>query len=106
MDECRSISDRLNLARCALSFLAIQTPGTTKSCGICNTLYLNEQLVPDLQSVCPDEAMLAADAPVGIGDPSDATKQGVLVKEPLVSLARVLFSAVDRCVCCGGKFIG
>lgn len=31
--------------RCGLSFLAIQAPGITKYCGICNTPFLNEEFV-------------------------------------------------------------
>lgn len=36
--------------RCGLSFLAIQAPGITKYCGICNTQFLNEPFVAAQES--------------------------------------------------------
>jgi hypothetical protein len=36
----------------------------------------------------------------------DETMQGTSDQEPPASLARILFAACDRCVCCGGKFTG
>lgn len=36
----------------------------------------------------------------------DQAMQGTTEQEPPVSLARILFAACDRCVCCGGKFTG
>lgn len=36
----------------------------------------------------------------------DEVMQGTSDQEPPLSLARILFAACDRCVCCGGKFTG
>lgn len=94
-------------ARCALSFLAIQTPGTAKFCGICNTQYLNEFLIPELQPSALGRDLGEPNPPVdGIEDSWGSAKQGGAPKEPLISLSRILFSAIDRCVSCGGKFVG
>lgn len=67
--------------RCGISLLAIQAPGITKYCGICNTAYLNEEFVR------------AQEAEDGVPDSS-------------YTIARMLFQACDVCIFCGGKFIG
>lgn len=33
--------------RCGLSFLAVQEPGISKFCSLCETEYLNEELIDD-----------------------------------------------------------
>jgi len=40
------------------------------------------------------------------GTEEDEVMQGTSDQEPPLSLARILFAACDRCVCCGGKFTG
>jgi hypothetical protein len=84
------------LARCTLSFLAIQTPGTSKACSICNAQYINEFMMPSFKA--QDSKETSADG--------DEVMQGTSDQEPPLSLARILFAACDRCVCCGGKFTG
>jgi hypothetical protein len=41
--------------RCGLSFLAIQSPGITKYCGLCNTAFLSEQAVLNDELQAGDE---------------------------------------------------
>ncbi|KAJ4323152.1 hypothetical protein N0V94_002038 [Neodidymelliopsis sp. IMI 364377] len=67
--------------RCGLSLLAIQAPGITKYCGICNTPFLSEEFVQAQEAV------------------------GEETEHP-VTLSRVLFQACDVCMFCGGKFVG
>ncbi|KAI5269346.1 hypothetical protein E4T47_07160 [Aureobasidium subglaciale] len=86
--------------RCTLSYLAIQTPGTAKFCSICNAQYINEFMMPSFRATDSKEA----DADAGADE--DVVMQGISDQEPPVSLARILFAACDRCVCCGGKFTG
>jgi len=88
-------SNRLS-ARCTLSFLAIQTPGTSKACSICNAQYINESMMPGFKAQDSKDA----------GTEEDEVMQGTSDQEPPLSLARILFAACDRCVCCGGKFTG
>ncbi|KAH0014969.1 hypothetical protein KCU78_g8420, partial [Aureobasidium melanogenum] len=88
--------------RCTLTFLAIQTPGTAKACSICNAQYINEFMMPGFKVKDSNETSTNI-KPDGDGD---ETMQGTTDQEPRVSLARILFAACDRCVCCGGKFTG
>lgn len=88
-------------ARCTLSFLAIQTPGTAKSCSICNAQYINEFVMPAFK--VPERR---EPTNMDTGAEEDDAMQGTSDQEPHVSLARILFAACDRCVCCGGKFTG
>lgn len=68
---------------------------------------MNEQLIPDLAPLASESDVLPHDLPLESGgEDSITTKQGAVPKEPLVSLSRILFSAVDICVYCGGKFVG
>ncbi|THY18183.1 hypothetical protein D6D00_08212 [Aureobasidium pullulans] len=87
--------------RCTLSFLAIQTPGTAKSCSICNAQYMNEFVMPAFK--VPERR---EPTNLDTGAEEDDPMQGTSDQEPHVSLARILFAACDRCVCCGGKFTG
>jgi hypothetical protein len=41
--------------RCALSFLAIQLPGITKYCGICNTSFFGDEFVLEQEEVVENE---------------------------------------------------
>jgi hypothetical protein len=64
----------VNLARCGLSFLAIQEPGISKYCSLCQTEYLDE-----------DSLVLM--------------RGGKLSRT-----FSELFEAFDTCLYCGGKF--
>jgi hypothetical protein len=87
-------------------------PGISKSCRICNALYLNEDALPEFKKpnakiikveASPQEEDMDVDATAGAEDTSDTSlKDGV---EPNISLARLLFSACDVCILCGGKFV-
>ncbi|KAI5364142.1 Putative transcription factor IIIC, 90kDa subunit, transcription factor IIIC zinc-finger [Septoria linicola] len=96
--------------RCALSLLAIQEPGTTKQCGVCNLQYLDETAVAefmpasqDLQMVDVPEGEVSRSTPandmwVEISRGGDATARST------TTLARLLFAACDVCIYCGGRF--
>ncbi|OCL10748.1 hypothetical protein AOQ84DRAFT_288628 [Glonium stellatum] len=108
-------------ARCGLSFLAIQAPGISKSCGICRKQFLKDEFIAEEDDI---ELNGAASA-IGTNDTStldasgstvtaDTTTEGPsLVKQgesanghyAPMTLARLLFSACDVCIYCGGKFI-
>ncbi|GAM86537.1 hypothetical protein ANO11243_045510 [Dothideomycetidae sp. 11243] len=75
-------------SRCSLTFLSIQGPGKTKSCGICGSQYLNEYRIAVLQH---EESL------TGNGESS-----GQMGTEPLL---RALFSACFVCIYCGGRFV-
>ncbi|KAM3414399.1 hypothetical protein BST61_g11037 [Cercospora zeina] len=97
-------------SRCALSLLAIQEPGITKRCGVCDLQYLDEAVAPDFLSDHPDIEMAdilegevpstapANDGWVKISQSGDATAR------TKATLARLLFAACDVCIFCGGKF--
>jgi hypothetical protein len=100
-------------SRCTLTFLSIMEPGISKSCRICNALYLNEDALPEFKRPnsktikVEGSAQLEEDMDVDVNveaeDSSDTSqKDGV---EPNISLARLLFSACDVCILCGGKFV-
>lgn len=87
-------------SRCGLSFLAIQSPGCTKTCGICSTRFLQDEVILEVNAergeADEDAEILEEDR----GQP--LTTEGEL--RP--TLARVLFLACDACIYCGGKFVG
>lgn len=103
-------------SRCTLTFLSIMEPGISKSCRICNALYLNEESLPEFSKVKPKEIKVerpqqqedmdvdeAPQAEDQIEDTTEASQEkGV---ELNMSLARLLFSACDVCILCGGKFV-
>ncbi|EME42331.1 hypothetical protein DOTSEDRAFT_81250 [Dothistroma septosporum NZE10] len=97
--------------RCALSFLSIQEPGTTKSCGICGLQVLNDSFVADATPAAKDIEMTDVPPPEGDQDnPSSDTWIEISHhehKDPQsrTTLAQLLFSACDVCIYCGGKFI-
>ncbi len=72
------------LARCTLTFLAIQAPGISKVCGICGKQYLTENylLKEDILDDCNSES---SESP---------------------TLLQLLLTAFDKCIYCGGKFVG
>lgn len=117
--------------RCGLSFLAIQSPGITKYCGICSTPFLSEEFVVAQEVEAKPErtgeqrngedgdvSMIGTAAGEGsqqanisndnqiveIGGDELAAEDGT--RELPTTLARVLFLACDVCIYCGGKFIG
>jgi hypothetical protein len=74
--------------RCALTLLAVQAPGICKFCDICGKQYLKATRVESQQTSHSD-----GDAEMSDGDAG-------------VPLTELLSAACDRCVYCGGKFIG
>lgn len=95
--------------RCSLTFLAIQAPGMTKSCVICNSQCLNEYLIDSLVPHSPsggENTGAKDDTAENNGGPPGILTQGVVQREPMASLIRVLFAACDICIYCGGKFAG
>jgi hypothetical protein len=76
----------LSLARCQLTFLAIQAPGISKYCGVCGKKFLSEEWVRSKISVNRTDG----NTPTGRQTPS------------LVSL---MIDSCDVCVYCGGKFV-
>lgn len=98
-------------ARCALSFLSIQEPGITKSCGICDLQILKDSTVADVTSAAEDIEMTDVPAPEGDEEiPADDTwveishNQDNKDLRPKMTLAQLLFNACDVCIYCGGKF--
>lgn len=99
-------------SRCALTFLTIQQPQSTKSCAICNIQYINETTFSEFQhqSMRVVGVKDVADRPESC-DPHAANYGGVqqpgrgtAVPLPPGSLAQILFSACDLCVYCGGRY--
>jgi hypothetical protein len=84
--------------RCALTFLTIQAPNISNSCGICSKQYLKTSRVENQNpgTVVNGDAEMA-DAEETSGD------SGGLLPHPLTEL---LSTACDKCLYCGGKFIG
>lgn len=97
-------------SRCTLTFLSIMEPGISKSCRICHALYLNEDALPEFKgtkgaSIKSEEPLQQDDMDV---DEDPQTENRVSQEsrvEPNISLARLLFSACDVCILCGGKFV-
>lgn len=99
-------------SRCTLTFLSIMEPGISKSCRICRALYLNEEALPEFKKPNaktikvedpPQAEAMDVDASAGAEDTGDESQKDNV--EPNVSLARLLFSACDVCILCGGKFV-
>ena len=104
--------------RCGLTFLAIQAPRITKSCGICDTVFLSDEFVKAQEGVKQGKSgtdgrqngdAMQVDGEEAIptneeaeGHPGTSVQGGV----SSVSLARILFLACDVCIYCGGKFVG
>lgn len=99
-------------SRCTLTFLSIMEPGISKGCRICNALYLNDDALPEFKktharSVKVEDRKEQESMDVDAGSQSNgqngAPKEDEI--EPNISLARLLFSACDVCILCGGKFV-
>ena len=99
-------------SRCTLTFLSIMEPGISKSCRICNALYLNEDALPEFKKPHaktvkveqpPQQEDMDVDVNAEAEDQIDVSHEDGL--EPNISLARLLFSACDVCILCGGKFV-
>jgi hypothetical protein len=84
----------LTLERCALTFLAIQAPGLCKFCGVCGKQFLKSSYVEKQDPF--------ANSGVDVDTP-DATSDD---DSRLAPLTELLAEACDRCIYCGGKFIG
>lgn len=67
------------IVRCGLTFLCIQEPGISKFCAVCDTEYLNEDVV---------------------GRSVDGNGDG----SALGGVFEVVSDVFDTCVYCGGKF--
>ena len=104
------------LARCSLTFLAVQAPGISKYCGICGKQYLNDQYVLEqdhvLNTVYPagngEGGLLLApstNAPELEGTHEEQGNESRVSQTPL-TLAQLLVGACDLCIYCGGKFVG
>ena len=96
-------------SRCSLTFLAIQGPGISKFCRICNAQYLNEAALPEFVPTS-DEGIemtdLANEQTEGTSEQWVQVTQNAGSKmEPKASLARLLFAACDVCIFCGGRFV-
>ncbi|OAL52114.1 hypothetical protein IQ07DRAFT_642987 [Pyrenochaeta sp. DS3sAY3a] len=109
--------------RCGLSFIAIQAPGITKYCGICDTPFLSDEFVALQEKdeeqegveTTTDQSADSLQEPSGVsgstqddispGSTAGAVMTGVKKAESPVTLARILFQACDMCIYCGGKFV-
>ncbi|KAF2211295.1 hypothetical protein CERZMDRAFT_98606 [Cercospora zeae-maydis SCOH1-5] len=96
--------------RCALSLLAIQEPGITKHCGVCDLQYFDEGIAPDFQSDHQDIEMadvlqgeVPSTSPANDGWVKISQSGGATARAK-ATLARLLFAACDVCIFCGGKF--
>ncbi|KAF2743912.1 hypothetical protein M011DRAFT_471037 [Sporormia fimetaria CBS 119925] len=92
--------------RCGLSFQAVQAPGCTKACGICNQVVMNDETVLEQEFGAgeedQDDGDEDEDVVMGEGKERATDGEGNLK----VTLARVLFSGCDVCIHCGGKYVG
>ncbi|KIW05516.1 uncharacterized protein PV09_03398 [Verruconis gallopava] len=80
--------------RCALTFLAIQAPRISKSCGICGKQYLRSSHVENQN-------------PAAVrGDDVDMIDASADASAPTIPLTELLLTACIRCIYCGGKFVG
>lgn len=103
--------------RCGLSLIAIQAPGISKYCGICETPFLNEESVAAQEmdgslrtledgSAGNEEHIRNSHDDNGRRGPSAVQENGRGRSSLPATLARVLFLACDACIYCGGKFMG
>ena len=120
-------------SRCALTFLAIQEPGLSKTCTVCKTQFLDESELQEFAALGKTEAaemtyltnagMQAPKASDNIeiengtvqeeqsSGHQDLEPERLQIShirkstEPSTSLARTLFAAFDTCIYCGGKFV-
>jgi hypothetical protein len=83
----------MRVARCGLTFLTIQAPGITKSCGICNSDFLLFSYLMKRESEMDDYANEKAN------EVFEASERGSL------SFLQALVEACDKCLYCGGTFV-
>ena len=117
-------------SRCALTFLAIQEPDISTTCGVCGTQFLDAWKLAEFSSGgsdagdvgMPDYSHIGLQVPSGNRDGttvqrldltdsldpeavfSNSNNDGHLI-EPPASLARILFAAFECCIYCGGRFV-
>ena len=85
-------------ARCALTFLPLLEPGSSKRCISCKREFIDERSHPGVQMQSSKRS-----GPINVGDGNtDAAQESSGVVEH--SLASVLFDKFDTCQYCGGKF--
>ena len=88
-------------ARCALTFLPLLEPGTSKRCIYCRREFIDERLHPEIQMRLSERL-----DPTNIDD-SSKDNTGVAPEHTGLarhSVASVLFDKFDTCPYCGGKF--
>lgn len=85
-------------ARCALTFLPMLEPGSSKRCTNCKREFIDERSHPGVQMQSPKRLGLCN---VGDGNTAAAQESSGIVKH---SLASILFDKFDTCPYCGGKF--
>lgn len=109
--------------RCGLTFVAIQEPGISRYCCICNTQYLDGKELPR-SKLSPDEyGGLSHHQANGSSVPDGNQAGGELASqdhlcvrarhadvvkqnaESKFSFPELLFAAIDDCVYCGGKLV-
>jgi hypothetical protein len=88
------------IARCSLTCGSIQRPGISKFCGICGKQYLDERKISDLEPQPLRDSAWTAETH---GDQAEDARQ---LPSNHITLAQIILSAADRCIYCGGKFIG
>jgi hypothetical protein len=74
----------------------IKRPGISKFCGICGKQYF-------------DERKIFADVPQPTSrdkSPDERAEDARTLPRNHITLAQVILTAADRCIYCGGKFIG
>ncbi len=111
-------------SRCGLTFLAIQEPGISKHCTLCDTQFFDEWALPCLGKLneavkdgniemtdVPEPKESAATTDEAQPEPASTADRGwVHVSSPAAkiepnnTLARILFAAFDNCIYCGGNF--
>lgn len=121
------LANRVTLARCSLTFLAIREPGVSKYCHSCNRAYLNDHIilnstkrktnctlednacsVPTVEELADTEMFDDNLLRIGGGEMMDnsfSVDLNAFKSEPF-SLATILFDTFDMCPYCGGKFVG
>ena len=80
------------IVRCALTFLAITSPGISKRCERCGREFLNEHVEPVKENTI-----------ITVNDDDDDHRRPK-VRQP--SLACWLYRKFDICPYCCGKFVG
>lgn len=90
--------------RCALTLIAIQAPGESRTCGLCGREVLTEQSLLSKDDGLESEEDILTEA--------ESTKKtnglpnGKYKQEHQMSLTEILLLAYDVCIYCNGKYIG